>query len=69
MTVKEFAESLHVKGPTVTAYEIRGRLPDAHHRAVMILAKKRGKRILPEWFRAVPWDPAVPRDDVEKEEE
>ncbi len=62
LTVTELAIALHVKQPTVTEYEIRGRFPEAHHRAIMLLAKKRGKTIRPEWFKAVPWAPGVPRE-------
>jgi len=62
MTITELASALHLKQPTVTEYEIRGRFPEAHHRAIMLLAKKRGKTIRPEWFKAVPWAPGVPRE-------
>ena len=62
LTITEFAAALHVSQPTVTEYEIRGRFPEAHHRAIMLLAKKRGKTIRPEWFKAVPWAPGVPRE-------
>ena len=62
MSITEFAKALGVSQPAVTAYEIRGRLPEAHHRAIRLIAKKMGKSIRPEWFSAVPWAPGVPRE-------
>lgn len=62
MSMTEFAKALGIAQPTASEYERVGRFPEAHHRAIMLLARKRGKRILMDWFKAVPWAPGVPRE-------
>lgn len=59
MTMTEFAAALGVDKSIVSKYELRGQIPERHHRTVLRLARAKGVTMLTAWFWKVPFDRTV----------